>query len=1498
MNENVQFWDEVFDELDVKYVDEASEKLFRHQGEEKKLVEIVVDNSSDKPRSKWRSFTGIAAAVVLGIGGIGVVGGLITGGFSALQEKTLDFDIMELSAGEEYREVEITPDSENADKARELLELIENMTFAETLLDVSEVEDDSFYGVLVSLDGEITYNIKLGKKFTGADKHYYRISDNIVTEISKTEYERAEELIIALTEEALPVLKSGTYFSNEVDGSVYVTVTGEKIELCGEDAYAFASKYGGEPFMQNESISAEIDSHKEQIFELRDEYDKVYDEAVKAQEQLSILHDEYDTVSDETAKAQEQLSSLYDGYEGIDAVPLSELRDYEMKVDELRQEQQDILSEIRAYEVQIDELRLEQQDILSEIRVQETQLNDLNTEQAVILNEASVADQQLDKLYNELNSGNPQTIYRADITSYIVMLKDGEDSGEYVSYFNGGNTIYVFGIGFKYAGDVKQAQFDSEYKLGHICFTDVVQANRLSSVGVASPFENETEAEEYFAELTGYKGISRLSDTVNESYELNLEKSRYDSLAESYDMPREVSLCYKNENDAEILISAVETDGVHQKLRLPDGTVLEFPENTPDMKITTLLAADGRTIELKTGGVYFAERYYLLAEWSDNGMSYCVSTSKCYIWDFINTLIAIVVDADGKSDVFAHCNRVVTSLDSYEMKFGSCFSNFIGFWSDGTEEIEIGANDNLFSYGENQLYGFYEDESGYYMSGSKGVWFIPANDKASMYYYVTATAVSDAPRTMDYNKKYHKTSTGDMSMMDTNRLGVIGMHEFCYHNGIDYDSLYDFSFTDENGRAWYRVQDRSVDWGDMYVDNFSGEIVFLKMKSGDEMKYFSCRFKKIGGEVVMTDEHYPYDVSVLTFEGLPTELSERYYVERGTAAYDEMGLRGRLSVQFYPLSDGSYYAIRAVGHNQSQFVNGYEIFYNDGNGYSRVDGTFEGFLGTFFHEVENDRIYALHTKESELPYGSELVVSCISGDKITASLSLGEEEGFVNGLHVHDGILSFKFWVNNTIVDKLFIVDFTDIYNPVLNEIRVIVEGASHEYQPLEGYSLLSETGEKLPDDSIKWLEYNGQMYYAPYVESQCGGFVDNIAYNYNEVIIIGGKDNEGIKFTQGDIAEIKISPDFSANYNSDTGEVARIGYIYDGCAESIYTGIIPPDGLNQLIEIEESGRYKFYIVNLSNVLQNYRYVEILGYSYDGIPMGYNDISKTGAKLSADDVGASAEIDRDRMYQDIYSAYNISMADGESVVLTDHDYMPYELKAGDKVTITLFPMIGAYYSEKEQVVSVGIISDTITGGFHRFISGLEVPAEGEQYVIEISVDGDYKFVVTNKTGARVNFTEILVQVPIYNGETIVEKLCAFNEGEVVEEVYGESAMDMLTDEIGGAYKQFPLDEKYRADMQYFGRYYCPAEIGEQVCSMTDGTVAETGCYSGFGHSVLIEFEENRYLLYHHLGEDIPISVGDEIMSGDIIGYVGTSGFAAESALGISVYDMPEARYGD
>lgn len=70
MSRNERFWRETMDKLDEKYVNETSEELFEHLGEEHELVEIHVERPEKKKKSVG-AWIGAAAALVV-IGGTAV----------------------------------------------------------------------------------------------------------------------------------------------------------------------------------------------------------------------------------------------------------------------------------------------------------------------------------------------------------------------------------------------------------------------------------------------------------------------------------------------------------------------------------------------------------------------------------------------------------------------------------------------------------------------------------------------------------------------------------------------------------------------------------------------------------------------------------------------------------------------------------------------------------------------------------------------------------------------------------------------------------------------------------------------------------------------------------------------------------------------------------------------------------------------------------------------------------------------------------------------------------------------------------------------------------------------------------------------------------------------------------------------------------------------------------------------------------------------------------
>ena len=67
MSRNERFWKETMDNLDEKYVNETSEELFEHLGEERELVEIHVDRQ-EKKKKGFGVWIGAAAALAVIVG--------------------------------------------------------------------------------------------------------------------------------------------------------------------------------------------------------------------------------------------------------------------------------------------------------------------------------------------------------------------------------------------------------------------------------------------------------------------------------------------------------------------------------------------------------------------------------------------------------------------------------------------------------------------------------------------------------------------------------------------------------------------------------------------------------------------------------------------------------------------------------------------------------------------------------------------------------------------------------------------------------------------------------------------------------------------------------------------------------------------------------------------------------------------------------------------------------------------------------------------------------------------------------------------------------------------------------------------------------------------------------------------------------------------------------------------------------------------------------------
>ena len=87
-----------------------------------------------------------------------------------------------------------------------------------------------------------------------------------------------------------------------------------------------------------------------------------------------------------------------------------------------------------------------------------------------------------------------------------------------------------------------------------------------------------------------------------------------------------------------------------------------------------------------------------------------------------------------------------------------------------------------------------------------------------------------------------------------------------------------------------------------------------------------------------------------------------------------------------------------------------------------------------------------------------------------------------------------------------------------------------------------------------------------------------------------------------------------------------------------------------------------------------------------------------------------------------------------------------------------------------------------------------------------------------------------------------------------------------------------------------------------VLSMTDGTIEKMGWLEKGGWRVGIMSDSGIFYYYAHLDSYMDIEVGDNIRAGDVIGYMGNSGYGPEGTKGmfathlhIGIYVYPEGK---
>ena len=108
--------------------------------------------------------------------------------------------------------------------------------------------------------------------------------------------------------------------------------------------------------------------------------------------------------------------------------------------------------------------------------------------------------------------------------------------------------------------------------------------------------------------------------------------------------------------------------------------------------------------------------------------------------------------------------------------------------------------------------------------------------------------------------------------------------------------------------------------------------------------------------------------------------------------------------------------------------------------------------------------------------------------------------------------------------------------------------------------------------------------------------------------------------------------------------------------------------------------------------------------------------------------------------------------------------------------------------------------------------------------------------------------------------------------------------DEITYEDSWLSKRSYGGERFHEGTDLFGRVEAPGYY--PVISMTDGVVEQKGWLPLGGYRIGIRSAHNGYFYYAHLSEyEKEFKTGDTVMAGDILGYMGNTGYGEEGTVG-------------
>ncbi len=300
--------------------------------------------------------------------------------------------------------------------------------------------------------------------------------------------------------------------------------------------------------------------------------------------------------------------------------------------------------------------------------------------------------------------------------------------------------------------------------------------------------------------------------------------------------------------------------------------------------------------------------------------------------------------------------------------------------------------------------GFYEDETGWYMTGLNGgignAHFIPKNDPDTMYFYQEMPCQKNQYYcifTRDESQEENDTS------ISAGSLNNIGLRKLQHITGCDLSILNteDGILKLDDGSEWTTATNLYYGTGKTYLNEISESRIRVSKRyfttdeslydpftdtnaPYPEMQYVTFTIDKTDGQWKLASADR-YDRTLETPEGLTTEYTEKYLAEAERIRNEDNipDLKAVIKVEYFTDSTGHYYAFRRIGINHALYLEAGELYYFNGVEYELMQ-TYDNYAEVAFL---NDIIYVSHYSEEYdeqyLSYFSKTSIMGLNGNGFT-----------------------------------------------------------------------------------------------------------------------------------------------------------------------------------------------------------------------------------------------------------------------------------------------------------------------------------------------------------------------------------------------------------------------------------------------------------------------------------------------------------------------------------